>query len=35
MKLADVEGLLNCMHAMYDKASRTLQAALDGEAART
>jgi len=24
MKLADVEGLLNCMHAMYDKASRTL-----------
>ena len=28
MKLGDVEGLLNCMHSMYDKSHRALQAAL-------
>ena len=28
MKLGDVEGLLNCMHSMYDKSHRVLQAAL-------
>ena len=31
MKLSDVEGLLNCMHDMYDKAHRVVQAALHGE----
>ena len=31
MKLSDVEGLLNCMHDMYDKAHRVVQAALQGE----
>eukprot|EP00967_Tisochrysis_lutea_P123999 scaffold206989_cov27-Tisochrysis_lutea.AAC.2 len=30
MKLADVESLLNCMHSMYDKASRTIDAAMRG-----
>ena len=28
MKLADVEGLLNCMHSMYDKSHRVLQEGL-------
>ena len=32
MKLSDVEGLLNCMHDMYDKAHRVVQDALNGEA---
>ena len=31
MKLADVEGLLNCMHGMYDKAHRVVRDALHGE----
>ena len=31
MKLSDVEALLNCMHDMYDKAHRVVQAALQGE----
>ena len=31
MKLADVEGLLNCMHDMYDKAHRVVRDALNGE----
>lgn len=29
MKLADVEGLLNCMHSMFDKAHRILQAGME------
>jgi len=33
MKIGDVEGLLNCMHGMYDKAHRLLQGTLSGEAA--
>jgi brefeldin A-inhibited guanine nucleotide-exchange protein len=37
MKLGDVDGLLNCMHSMYDKSHRVVQEALgdggaDGEA---
>ena len=28
MKLGDVEGLLNCMHSMYDKSHRILHASL-------
>jgi len=30
MKLLDVEGLLNCLHASYEKSHRTLSAALEG-----
>lgn len=33
MKLADVDGLLNSMHAMYEKANRVLQDALSDEVA--
>lgn len=33
MKLADVEGLLNCMHSMYVKSHRVLQSALSGASA--
>jgi len=31
MKLLDIEGLLNCLHASYDKSHRTLKDALEGE----
>jgi len=30
MKLADLEGLLNCLHSMYEKSHRTVSAALAG-----
>ena len=30
MKLVDVEGLLNCLHASYEKSHRTLTDALEG-----
>ena len=31
MKLADVEGLLNCLHGMYDKAHKVVQSALSDD----
>ena len=30
MKLIDVEGLLECLHASYEKSHRTLSDALEG-----
>lgn len=31
MKLSDLEGLLNCLHSMYEKSHRTVMDALGGE----